>query len=74
MQALILFLGKLVLFYFILQYVHLQKDLMFIFLSNTAGDLKKEAEKPNRVVSCKHYNVAIENRPNSVVAASSERW
>lgn len=37
------------------------------------GDLKKEAGKPNRVVSCKQYEAAVENIPNIVVAASSER-
>jgi hypothetical protein len=35
------------------------------------GDLKKEADKLNAVVSCKQYKPAIENRPNSVVAASA---
>ena len=33
-----------------------------------------EAEKPNRVVNCKQYKAAIENRPNNVVAPSYERW
>lgn len=63
--------------YFIVQYVYLQKDVMFILWGNTVcmtyyfGDLKKEADKLNAVVSCKQYKPAIENRPNSVVAASA---